>query len=192
MSFKQFPSLNVDPFESDLKGITEIQKRMFDNTEEFCLYRKGEFDNIIEIYQHVSEFLITHKEFLIAVAATFFSGMAATITLFDRIDRKRKERGDQKRESKATRKPIILAVVSTMTEKNYEHLIKFQKINTSVNVIPEDKSGRLRFFVNEKEFCFFFRKAENEFFGFSGSDQKIQDWLVGLFSQDCERAKHKL
>ncbi len=189
MSYNQFPSLNVDPFEADLAGITEIQKRVFDNAEEFCLYRKGEFDNIVEIYQYVSEFFIKHKNFLLLVGSAFFSGMAATIALLERIDRKRKERAEQEKESESEKKAIVLAVVAIRTEKNAEHLDKFQNINTAVNVIPEDQSRRLRFFVSDKEFCFFFRRAVNDFVGFTGSDQKVQDWLVGLFSQDCERAE---
>ena len=189
MSYNQFPSLSVDPFEADLDGITEIQKRVFDNAEEFCLYRKGEFDNIFVIYQHVSEFLITHKDFLLAVTTTFFSGIAATIALCERIDRKRKEYAEQKKVSESKKKAILLAVVSIRTDENAEHLDKFQNINTAVNVIPKDQRGRLRFFVSDKEFCFFFRRAENDFVGFTGNDQRVQDWLVGLFSQDCEQAE---
>jgi hypothetical protein len=189
MSYNQFPSLKVDPFEADLAGITQIQKRVFNNAEEFCLYRKGEFDNIVEIYQCISDFLSTHKGFLLAVANTFFSGMAATIALRERIDRKRKERAEQQKKSESEAEPIVLAVVSTKTSKNAEYLEKFQNINTAVKVISKDQSGRLRFFVSDKEFCFFFRRDENDFVGFTGSDKKVQDWLVGLFSQDCERAE---
>ena len=186
MSYNQFPSLSVVPFEADLDGITEIQMRVFDNAEEFCLFRKGEFDNIAMIYKGVSEFLITHNVDLLSVTATFFAGIAAITALRDRIDRKRKERAEQKKKSESEKKAILLAVVTTETDENAENLDKFRNINAAVKIIPEDQSGRLRFFVSEKEFCFFFRRAKNDFVGFTGHNQKIQDWFVGLFSQDFE------
>ena len=119
----------------------------------------------------------------------FFAGASTVIALRERLDRKRKEKAERDTGQASCTSPILLAIVSTKTQENAEHLDKFHGLSASMNVISENRRGRLRFFVSEKEFCFFFRRAKNDFVGFTGSDLTVQDWLVGLFSADCEKSE---
>jgi hypothetical protein len=152
MSISQF-------FEADLNGVTEIQTRFLNEAKEFVYFRKGEFDNIVEILK----------------AVTALVSLGAAIVRFI---------PDRDKEGKEESRQFLLRIISCKTEENEPYLKQFEELGAGVCEIPDEKRGRLRFFVNDNEFCLFVRRRENSFFGIIGDDEATRGQLQQLFESE--------
>lgn len=176
------PTEGVERFEGNLARVTDIQKEFFDQADEFCLFRKGEFDNIVEICKHIGQFVDENKCWLVPCA---IASVNTTVNLIRLVADRRDKRHAQGKANKSTPPSKALAVVSTSTPMNESHLKKLADYGAVVHVIAEKDRGRMRFFVNEKRYCLFFRQEKDDFWGYIGSDPQTIDRLVCMFSQDC-------
>ena len=172
----------VERFEGNLARVTDIQKEFFDEADEFCLYRKGEFDNIVEISRYIGQFVAENKAWLLPCA---FLAVNTAVNVI-RLVRDRRDKGPAQGKGIKPRPPSkALAVVSASTPMNQSHLKELARLGAVVHLIAEKNRGRMRFFVNEKRYCLFFRQQKDDFWGYIGSDAQTIDRLVCMFSQDC-------
>ena len=168
-------------FEADLTGITKIQKRFLKEGKEFVYFRKGEFDNAWEILVALSVILTIITSSIV---------LAPYIKKGKKFAREYLKQGiNQWLKHRPRKKADYVQVISIRTEDNKNELIMFKLMGVEVCVIRKTKCERLRFFVNEKGYCIFFRRREDSFFGVMGNDTKTIERLKHFFEQEFSENK---
>ena len=181
MALTKASPIKVEPFEGDLRAITEIQTSMLQEAEEFCLFRKAEFDNAMEM----ASFLAARKDQipLLTPAVPFGIGSARELVAFTRKMRSGKLMNE--RSEFAGPRGIWLGIVTMRTDRNNDALLKLVDLEAHIYVIPYEATSRLRYFVTDRQYCAFFRRQENNFWGLLGTDDVVREWLIDLFLRDC-------
>lgn len=156
---------SIESFKADLDKITEIQKEFLKEAKEFVYFRKGEFDNIVAI--------------LNATMALIKLG----VDVIDIFRRKRQDKEGSPREE------LVIRVISIKTPQNEQGLRELEQKGVGVCIVPKEKRGSMRYFVNEKRFCLFIRQQEDSFFGVKGNDSLMRAGLKQLF--EAEYVEHK-
>lgn len=165
--------INIESFEGDLAKITEIQTSFLQEAKDFVYFRKGEFDNIAEILSAVMDYISRNPEIVIVSVAAYPGAKRIVTDSIKAVKRIRRFAKDRKGKNELTFRIIL-------TKKAKE----FEKKGIGVCMISEEKSGRLRFFINEKRFCLFIRQKENDFFEIIGTDKLIMSRLRKAFDYE--------
>jgi hypothetical protein len=157
-NIKYETTTTIKTFKGNLGVITKLQKEFTKNAEEFLFYRKGEFENAEEILPYLP----------------IVAGGLIKIYKFIK----------NKIELKKIQKNKPFQIVTAQTPENEIFLKKFKRFGATISIIDENKRGRIRYFLNDKEFCIFFRKPDNTFWGFRGNDIFIKKSLRELFEAE--------
>jgi len=148
-------------FKADLDEITKIQMSFYRNAEKFIYFRKGEFANIFDVVSRINKLNNEGKGLLFKYSKTLL------------------EKNDLN--------PYVF-INSGWSNKNNNGLLELQRLGSNVKIIPKEKIGKMRYFLNEKQFCIFFRLKENSFFGFIGDDLSVVNYLKELFQSEIEES----
>ena len=175
---------NIKSFEGDLAKITEIQTSFLKEAKDFVYFRKGEFDNIVEMLLVLINHVLSNPKIIIASVAAYPGAKAIVSDIIKGVKKIEQFAKDRKEKNELT-----FRVISIKTDKNRKELKEFEEKGVGVCEIPEEKSGRLRFFVNEKRFCLFVRQEENDFFGMIGTDKLMIRRLRELFDREYTENK---
>lgn len=191
-------------FEADLAGISQLKREVHRNADEFLFLRKGEdFGAFIEM---LYELMAQTPEQIAAVFSLYygrFPVVAASVDLQKLSDidwkqilafytlitkgkelaiatwKKMKEILVTGRGKGRLPKLRILCIPDDVNEKAR---IGWEEMGFQVRHYKDAaQAGSHRFYLTEKEYCFFIRKPDSTFFGFRGSDQDVISDLRSQF-----------
>jgi len=189
-------------FEANLAGISQLKREVHKNANEFFYLRKGEdFGAFIEM---LLELMVQTPEQITSVFSLYFERfpeLAASLDLHKLTEIDWKEilsfytlmtLGKELVIASWKKMKVLLApkpgdvklpklkILCYPDEVNKKARIGWEDMNYQVrNYKKKAQAGRHRFYLSEKEYCFFIRKPDSTFFGFRGSDQDvIRDLLI--------------
>lgn len=191
-------------FEADLAGISQLKREVHRKADEFLFLRKGEdFGAFIEM---LLELMAHTPEQITAVFSLYFERfpeLAASIDLqrLTEIDwkkilafyilmtkgkelaiktwKKMKEILVAGRDKDRLPKLRILCIPDEVNEKAR---IGWEEMDFQVRHYKDKRqAGSHRYYLTEKEYCFFIRKPDSTFFGFRGADKNVISDLRSQF-----------
>lgn len=174
----------MESFEGNLDKITEIQTSFFEEAEDFVYFRKGEFENIIEILEFVTNYVKNNPDIILVVVAAYPEAKKLATDIFSTLKKGIGRIGrfvaDEKEKNELTFRIISKEAGHT------KELDEFEKKGAGVCIIPDEEGGRIRYFINEKRFCFFVRSYEdqNKFFGIIDDDKLMIQRFKKLFEYE--------
>lgn len=196
-------------FVSDLAGISQLKREVHRNADEFLLLRKGEdFGAVLEMLCE----LIAHSPEKIETIYTHyfehFPEVASSVNLkkllemdwaqmlaFYTVITKGKELIIKTREimenilGPSCNKDMLpeLRILCKLDEVNEKARIGWEDMGFQVRHYKDPaQAGSHRFYLTEKEYCFFIRKPDSTFFGFRGSDQDVISDLKSQFNLEWQ------
>lgn len=174
----------LSTFSGDLATITQIQSRFVSMDRQFIYFRKGEAENNVIIIADwmvklgvglglAHQFLTRYQELrqgavILVSDLVAFGNFMSSHVLSDPA-----RTLPEFREIAAPRNADI-----TMTTE------RLKRVGGAVRYVPEERSGKFRFFVNEKQYCVFLRRDDGTFIGFEGDDPSLVASLKETFESE--------
>jgi uncharacterized protein YuzE len=175
----------VGTIDEDLDGLTLIQKNFIGPDHQFIYFRKGEAENNVPVLAAIVGTLVA----IYKVVKDYPKLRQGTQEILDdlKVLSRCLKAFLSKSESKERRTPDIREIASPNDPKITLTLEILRSIGGDVRYLPSDRSGKLRYFVNNKQYCIFVRRSEARFTGILGSDPRVIAGLKEAFESEWDQ-----
>ena len=179
-------------FHGSLAELTRIQNEFFSDRPRFLYFRKGEAENNVPVaLRWLNEKLISRDlesvgflDCLEAVVHAFFSNPSKVAELLWKLVQSKEE---QLRGIPASSSGSDFRMIVGPDDDAVECTLRIiAESGGRVRYLTPEQRGKIRYFVNDREFLIFTRDADDRFSGLRGKDEVFRCGLKGAFEDEWD------
>jgi uncharacterized protein YuzE len=175
----------VGTIDENLDGLTLIQKDFIAPDHEFIYFRKGEAENNIPIVATIVGMLAVMYK-VVKDYPDLKKGVECLLDDVRTTARLVKKALSKPYLKQNIRVPKIGEIACPNNPQITETLEILRLVGGDVRYLPSDRRGKLRYFVNNKQYCIFVRRNDGRFTGVLGYDPGVIFALKEAFESEWD------